>query len=449
MKRMHKEQVDNISTVSQGEIAIFTQRKAFILSCGFLLLLVMGLTALGLWFWYGSLEESVPGIGEMAPEGKIRRVMSPLNGMVVKVYAQEDQQVRAGQVLIELDPEPAEVETEGLDRQLSLLQAQEKALQAASSLSGDTRPPEATIPDATQNAWLDATWQAYRAQKAEVKMQIAKLQHNLNEAIRQKKQVQDVLKTSELLFVRYQKLYEEGGIPEKELQEYEQQVLHQRGQLAVLDESAKAARAELEQAKLRPEELRGNYQKEILFRLSEVQRQIAQLQSETQKTQLTMRRQYIKAPLDGIIHEQTVRGPGDVAVVGQALLSIVPSDAGMVAEVKVANRDLAYIHLNQRAALRLDAFPYQKFGRLYGTVESISPSTQQRSSTESEPEVPYYIIKIRPDKSSMSAEGVTYPFRSGMTLTADIITRKKNILSFFTEPINLHLDRAFRDPSNR
>ncbi|WP_241364842.1 hypothetical protein, partial [Escherichia coli] len=62
---------------------------------------------------------------------------------------------------------------------------------------------------------------------------------------------------------------------------------------------------------------------------------------------------------------------------------------------------------------------------------------------------PFFSVRIKPEKKQLVKDGKIYPLKSGMTVSADIITREKNILSFFTEPFHSHIDKAFRDPSNR
>jgi HlyD family type I secretion membrane fusion protein len=176
---------------------------------------------------------------------------------------------------------------------------------------------------------------------------------------------------------------------------------------------------------------------------------VARFRSDAAKANLFEKRFYIKAPIDGIINEQSVHGSGEVVAAGETLFSIVPKNTPMVAEIKVKNQDLAYIYPNQRAALRLDAFPYQRFGRLFGKVESISASTVSTSANGGEDRQPFYVIRIRPEKSIFDLDGKAYAIRSGMTLTADLITHEKSLLSFFTEPMHYHFDKAFRDPTNR
>jgi multidrug efflux pump subunit AcrA (membrane-fusion protein) len=149
--------------------------------------------------------------------------------------------------------------------------------------------------------------------------------------------------------------------------------------------------------------------------------------------------------MDGIINEQGIHGSGETVTAGETLISLVPVNSKLIIESRVLNQDMAYIHLGQKVALRLDALPYQHFGKLYGTVISISPSTVQDKDGK-----PYYLVRIEPEKTTLTEfTGKTYSLLSGMTVSADFITRKKNIFRFFSDPIQYHLDRAFRDPTTR
>ncbi len=184
---------------------------------------------------------------------------------------------------------------------------------------------------------------------------------------------------------------------------------------------------------------------------------LAQAEGDHAKSQLALTQHKIESPVDGVILEQSIRGVGDVVKASQPLFSIVPKEDGLIAELRVTNRDLAYLHTRQRVAMRLDALPYTVWGRLHGTILSISPSTHLPSSPSNTPtatipaaQQPYYTIRVKPEQLFMtSRHGRTEPLRSGMTLSADIITRKKSLWSFFLEPIQGQVDAAFREPSTR
>ncbi|MDD3012215.1 MAG: HlyD family type I secretion periplasmic adaptor subunit [Candidatus Gastranaerophilales bacterium] len=416
-------------------------KKPFWLSFGLILLLFLGFLAIGVWFWYGQLEESVPGSGQVIPEGRIRRIMSPINGEVTKLYVQENQKVKAGQPLMELDPKLTQIEQSGVLEQLSLFKQESNALKLALL----NRNGRLLTGNSVQSAWVNATRQTFQSQMDAANMQISKTSYQYKGAVEKYNQVNNTLSSGEKMLKQYEELYKEGGLPEKDLKEYEQRVMAQRGEFAALGHEIEARKIEYEQAKQQPKEIIGTYQKELLSKLIDYQKNIAQLHTDIEKTNFAGKYHIIKAPMDGIINEQVIHGAGETVTAGETLISLVPVNSKFIIETRVLNMDMAFIHLGQRVSLRLDALPYQHFGKLYGTVISISPSTVQDKEGK-----PYYLVRIKPEKTSLKEfTGKTYSIFSGMTVSVDFITRKKNIFRFFSDPIQYHFDRAFRDPTTR
>ncbi|MDX1918824.1 MAG: HlyD family type I secretion periplasmic adaptor subunit [Candidatus Caenarcaniphilales bacterium] len=412
------------------------------LSVAFVGIVMVGFVSLGIWFWFGNLEESVSGIGQIVPEGKLRRVMAPLPGLIENVYVKENQIVHEGDLLMELDPKVTAVRSETYEDQVAKLTSELNALKAA-VLSGGIL--EGGL-DSMHSEWLAVTRQAYQSRLQAAESDILRNQKTLDLTRANLKKGRDLLKSSEEIFVKYQNMLREGSVSETEFREYEQKVIEQRGEVAALKEEEQVRIHQLAQSKQNLGDIANTYRRELLERLSDVELELSRTKGDSESNQVNQERQFIHAPITGTIHEQEVMGEGEVVNLGDLLLSIVPIDAKLVAEVRVINRDLGYIHLGQKAALRLDALSYQRFGRLDGEVIGISPSTQQDKDGN-----PFYLVRIRPYKNVLVEQytGKKYPLRSGMTLGADIITHEKNILSFFTEPISHHFDRAFRDPSNR
>jgi HlyD family type I secretion membrane fusion protein len=404
---------------------------------------------MGLWLWLGNIEESVTGTGQLVPEGKLRQVMSPINGAISKVYVRENEEVHKGQLLMELDPEPIEAERNSFTSQLVYLQNEAMVLKAATSNQNEN-PNSTSNRNSTdsQTAWLNASRSAYQAQVSALKMQIEKTKHLRQQALEKKNKLTQLLSVSENTLERYKKLNQEGGITIVELNEYEQKTIDTRGELAAIEEEVKAKEIELTQAQEQLKQAEGDYKKEILLRLTDHERNILSLEGEINKNQVNRKRQSIYAPMNGIINEQLFHGTGEVIASGQSLMTIVPKSSKLIAEVKVTNKDLSYINAGQRVSLMIDAFPYQKFGRLHGQVVAISPSTIAAQPQDRDP-TPHYIVRIKSEKDFMQDGKTIIPLKAGMTLTADIITREKNVLSFFTEPLNFSFDRAFRDPSSR
>ncbi len=410
-----------------------------LLSFGFMAMMVLLFGGLLAWSWFGTVEESVPGNGQFLPEGKIRRVMSPVNGLVAEIYVNENQHVRAGQRLMILDPEATNIEQSGFQEQLAQLQQESLALQAAATGSNPGRLSP------IQQAWLDSTRRSYQSQAQEVDMQIEASRHAYQQAIAQQNSVQAILDSKKQQLQKLRQLYEQGGLPKKDLSDYEQEVQLKEGERDAYKEVASTRQAEIEQAESRKRTLNDKYRQDLMGRVLDHTNRMSALRTQIAQAQLTMKREIIVAPISGTINEQAVHGKGEIVAGGSAILTIVPDDAELSAEVKVANRDLSYIQVGQKVGLKMEAFPQHHFGRLWGTIDAISPS----SHTDNEGHQ-FFTVKITPAQTTMKDEdGKTYPIRPGMTVTADIITRKKRILNFFTESIHERVDNAFREPTTR
>ncbi|MDX1919721.1 MAG: HlyD family type I secretion periplasmic adaptor subunit [Candidatus Caenarcaniphilales bacterium] len=427
-------------------------KKTFVLGFTFASAILVSVVGFILWLNFANLEESITGYGQIIPTEKVRRVMAPLDGIVTKVYVAEDSAVKAGQVIMELNPEITNAEEDELKGQLSFLSDEVSALKAARGtpeiIDSKNKKNLHGLPSLSdssygrlQSDWLVSAKKAYEAKLSSANLQIEKAKHLHLESLANLRETENLLANEESSFERYQSIYSKGGIPKKELDDKERQVIEVRARVAGLKETVKVRKAELEQSQQSIKEISNDYQKELVEKISENQKEINHISGGLNKNEISKRRQLIVAPIDGTINEQTVKGPGEVVAAGQVLVSVVPADSDNFAEVKISNRDLAYVHLNQRAALRIDAFPYNQFGRLEGNIIGISPSTSQDKEGN-----PYYLVRIKPDKNLMNKGRVKYPLKSGMTLRADIITRQKNIVSIFMEPMKEEVDKAFRDP---
>lgn len=409
------------------------------LSIGFLGFMLLALAGFLAWSWYGTVEESVPGVGQIIPEGKLRRVMAPASGIVSEIYVNENQHVKAGQKLMVLDPESANIEHNGFQEQLSQLQQESMALQAAATGRNPGRL------DPIQQAWLDSTRRSFQSQSQEISMQIEASKHAYQQAQAQQKSYQAIVDSKKQQLGKLRQLYEQGGLPKKDLTDYEQDVELKQGELEATKEIVKTRKAEIEQAESRRRTLSDRYRQDLMGRVLDHTNRMTALRSQLAQAQLTMKRVVIVAPISGTVNEQVVHGKGEVVTGGSAILTIVPDNAGLTAEVKVSNRDLSYIQIGQHVALRMEAFPQQQFGRLWGKVEAISPSSHADNEGHQ-----FFMVKIRPDKTVLKNEaGKSFPLRAGMNVIADIVTREKRIMSFFTESMHERIDNAFREPTTR
>lgn len=409
----------------------------FQLTFGFALVLLLLVIGLLIWANNCTLEESVPGLGELVPEIKETVVRASTRGLVIQLLANEQESVKAGQVLVQLDPKPYESSQAATQSQLSGLNANVDALRSA-AFHQRVRPTTAS------GAWANANMADFEAQRLSVQHRIEQSKHDLEQSLTRQRLLAQELATLKSRNERYQSLFDEGGLSKVELDQYNLDALEKQ---RMLDETASeiaSKRAALQQATQGLNQIQTAYEKEVFARMTDVEQSVLQVNKELVQTATSKEYTTIKAPTSGRVNQQAIHGPGVFVEAGDTLLTLVPETLPIHAEIKVTNQDLSYIHLRQRAALRVDAFPYQKFGRLMGTVTAISPSSQKDDKGNS-----LYKLTITLDEQCLRTKEKCHPLRPGMTLSTDLITRKKTLLSFITEPLQMKLDRAFRDPSGR
>lgn len=161
----------------------------------------------------------------------------------------------------------------------------------------------------------------------------------------------------------------------------------------------------------------------------EQENRIARLQSEITAAELSLQHTTITAPVGGQITTLEVRSAGAVMQPGQTVATIAPAGARLVVEAQVPNKDIAFVEKGLPAKLKFDAFPFQDYGSVEGTVIEVSPDAQFDKELGS-----FYKVKIAPQQTEIAAKGKRVPLRPGLTLSAEIITERKSILSLILEP---------------
>jgi hemolysin D len=409
----------------------------FKLTFGFSLVLVALIAGLLVWANNCMLEESVPGFGELVPEVKETVVRASTRGLIVALFTEEQKTVKAGQVLIQLDPKPYENSQVATTSQLSSLNDNVSSLRSAAF-----HKPVAT--HSASSAWANANMADYETQKMVINQRIEQSKHEEAQVNTRYRLLEQELATLKSRNARYQQLYNEGGLSKVELDQYSLEAMEKQRLLDETQSEMASKKLGVELAMQGLNQIQSTYEKEVFSRMNDVEQSVLQVNKELVQTATSKEYTTIKAPTGGRVNQQAVHGPGVFVEAGDTLMTLVPEKLPIHAEIKVTNQDLSYIHLQQKAALRVDAYPYQKYGRLMGVVTAISPSTQKDDKGNS-----LYKLTITLDDQCLRFKNQCNALRPGMTVSTDLITRQRTLLSFITEPLQMKLDRAFRDPSGR
>jgi hemolysin D len=172
----------------------------------------------------------------------------------------------------------------------------------------------------------------------------------------------------------------------------------------------------------------------LQLRLSQVQDALSKALRITALTEII-------APRAGVVVALAPGGVGAIVTEGDPLISIVPTDAGLLADISVASSDLGRVAIGDPVALKIDAFPFRKFGSVKGEITSIGPVS---STPEGAGEA------VHPARVALQTPAQDLPsgmtLASGMTLSAEVWTGTRSVLDYFLDPIERGLSESLREP---
>jgi hemolysin D len=182
----------------------------------------------------------------------------------------------------------------------------------------------------------------------------------------------------------------------------------------------------------------------------EAERKASGLREDVIKAQARRKLQVLTAPVDGTVQQLSVHTVGGVTP-AQALMIIVPSDSRLEIEAMVSNRDIGFIHKAQEAEIKIDTFPFTKYGLVHGVVLSVSQDAITRdkprsnsnersqgaetSSSEPDGQELNYAARVSMDRSQMRVDETYVNLTPGMAVTVEIKTGSRRVIEYLLSPL--------------
>ncbi|MBP1427789.1 HlyD family type I secretion periplasmic adaptor subunit, partial [Providencia rettgeri] len=166
----------------------------------------------------------------------------------------------------------------------------------------------------------------------------------------------------------------------------------------------------------------------------------ASLEQELLKNKERNQLEIIRAPVDGTIQQLATHTIGAVLQPAQQLMAVVPNNHVQLAEIKILNKDIGFIHEGLRAEVKIDAFPYTRYGTVEGEVISVS-----RDSTLDENLGLVFLGQIGLKQKELVVDGESIELTPGLSIVAEIKTDKRRIIDYLLSPINEYTSNAMRE----
>jgi hemolysin D len=400
--------------------------------------LLLGLLAVALlWLVLGRVDVVASAPGKLVPADDVKLIQPGAAGIVHAILVRDGQSVRAGQPLVEFDPTVSDADTAQASKALETAMLDAARLRAVlSAVDGQGlrfTPPAGTAPDiaATQIALA-------RAQLAEI--QAAGRTHaadtQVAQAARAEAQIEAAKLTETLPLLDEQiaaneKLLEKGYVSKLRVIEMRRQRLS-----AARDRDAALATARKAEAQIAV--TGGNSSQSIAEARARVLADLAKAESDArlrkeELTKATKRSslQRLVSPVDGTVTQLAVHTVGGVVEPAKPIMVIVPTRGTLVAEVAIANKDVGFVAAGQPVALKIEAFPFTRYGAVQGRLEQISSDAIQDDKRGL-----IYTARVTLDRATIQRDGATVALTPGMAVTADIRTGRRSLASYLLSPID-------------
>ncbi len=347
------------------------------------------------WAWLADLDEVATGEARVVPTSREQVLQSLEGGILAKMLVRQDDIVKPGQLLAQLDPTQA---GSTMDESAAKYRA---ALASAARLRAEANGTPLTFPG-----------------------ELARYPD---------------LKAAEtrLYDTRRRSLQSSLGLIDQSLQLIGREVAIGQSLIAVGAASnvevlrLQRQRADLE---LKKADLRSQYMVEARQDLAKVTEQVDSLAPVVRGRSDTFQRLTLRSPVRGVVKNIEISTIGGVVPPNGKIMEIVPLDDRLLIEARIQPRDIAFIRPGQHASVKVTAYDYSVYGGLEGAVTSISPDTIR---DEVKPDILYYRVFVQTKADSLTNKtGRTFPITPGMVASVDIHTGSKTVLQYLLKPLN-------------
>ncbi len=437
-----------------------------------------GLVATALaWSWFGHLDVYADAAGKVQASGRTKVVQPVSSGRVTKIMASDGDGVKGGDVLVQLDPTQAIADWTVVRDNLSNARAEvvryRTELAASQTTTIDTKPAVVWPADLSSEvksreeqalrselSSLAATITNLTAQKTAKEVERDKYQAN----IEPQKSVINLI--NEHLGMR-NTLFKDGWNSRVTVLEQEQQLQTAKLQLVNLQGSLAESTAAIPVIESQIEIARQSFVNSNTKALVAAQQQVDQLTQSLIKAADKVSNMTIVAPITGTVQATAVTTVGQVVTTGQQLMQIVPEDAPLEIEAYVLNSDAGFIKAGQDATIKVDTFPYTRYGTIDGKVVKIATDAlpgkqaqQQQQNGSTPPSADgamsattaaqqtqdlVFPVTIAPLQKGLKVGGRMLPLTSGMTVTVEIKTESRRAIDYILSPLHSMFEQAAQE----
>jgi len=419
--------------------------------------LLILLFALLLWAAFGKLDIVASAEGKLIPQTYVKIVQPFEQGLISEILVAEGQHVEAGQVLMRLDTTMSDADGKAIN---SDYLGKQITLRRIDAELGDRdfkrrdNEPESLYRAAL--AQYRANRLAYQTALAEERSVRDKAQSDLAAAQQTRTKLTETLPHYQKQAEAFADLAKDGYVSKFEAADKQREYTEKSQDLKTQQHLIASAQATLTASNRKLEQISANYRQRLQAERADLSGKLDQTRAEVTKQQYRNGLLELKAPQDGIIKDVATHTIGTVISPGTILMTLVPKDEILRAEVWVSNQDVGFIHQGQTTKVKLASYQFQKYGMVQGEVAHLSAdatdANQQGTGSTAPPSAkspngqPYaYRALVDLKAQELIVNGIKHALSPGMQVTAEIHLGTRTILEYLLSPVMGAFQEAGRE----
>jgi len=401
---------------------------------------VCGLFAFMLvWSLVAQLDIVAVAEGRLVPATYSKIVQPSESGVVREILVKDGDAVTAGQVLVRLDPTIAGADSRSLAGEIAMRRLTLRRIDA--ELAGrpiDVKPGDDTALFLQVQAQGSARRQAYLDSLAQENSQRDRVSAELRAANEALNKLAATAPLVQQQADAYEKLVKEGFFSPLAVQDKRREAINLQQDLKSQHATVAGLTAQLAAQDKRIANLTSQYRSQLQNERVEAQAQLARLEQEATKQGYREAMLELKAPQAGIVKDLATTTVGAVVAPGTVLLTVVPKDEPLMAEVRIRHDDIGFVEAGQRVKLKLAAYPFQKYGMLEGTVRTIAPDVSNTTTQDPKSTVPAdlgFKAVVALDTQQLRSRGQPFVLNPGMQVVAEIRQGERTVMEYLLSPV--------------
>ena len=397
-----------------------------------------------LWSVLGKIDIIATSQGKLIPASNIKTIQTLEDSEIEEIYVEEGQYVKAGEELIKFN------QTEvlaNISRTRNEIEALEIAVARLQALLTEDPAANFVYDKGIDPYLIKMHAHLLESQMTEKQAKIAVLESQISKALKEKDTTQaEIDRLNKLLPSVRERIEKKKILVDKKLLarltflEQEEELTNLTEQRNVQVKKLAETEENIEYLKKELRQYLAEFDRKLTQELTETREKLTSYRQELVKYEEALKRTVVKAPLSGYVQQLVYHTRGGVVETAKPIMNIVPENYMLEADVMIFNKDIGFVKTGQDVEIKIDSFPFTKYGTLGGSVRNISGD-----AVKDEKLGLVYNARLTLSDNKIAADGRIIRLKPGMGVTAEIKTGKRRVIEYLLSPVMKYLDESLRE----